>query len=88
MPTKPRGLPKKARMDPAVERILNNVKRANLKAIRAMNLMHKEFDIRRLDRLEPIERNNVLTELALDRPDLIPVIKKYKEKMAKKDKRK
>jgi len=61
-------------------RILDQVGAVNARVIRSLRDINQKNLVRHLDSLGPMELTNVLTELALEKPELIPAIKRYKEK--------
>ena len=69
---------------PEHEAVLRSAVQANKRAVRALRGISRKNLVRRLDSLDLHELDIVLTEIALEKPELISAIKKYKERRQKK----
>ena len=65
---------------PEHEAVLRSAVQANKRAVRALRGISRKNLVRRLDSLDLHELDIVLTEIALEKPELISAIKKYKER--------
>jgi hypothetical protein len=86
-PKRKKKLQKPLAVRPEFEEVFRAANKANMKAVNAIRMVTADGLIKRFSRLSAEERSSRLTELALEHPKLIPVIKKAKDRLERRGKK-